>query len=198
MASFTRCWPTFPPRPPPCFSEIGILINALPPPPFFQFLWLKQWNLWHLWCKMHSWPVFSTCGELTSPFCSGQVLGGGVGEEAVVSSQLLPLCGPTLPQPSSCGRRFSLTGTALSEKKYLFMQHHEWLHGILRGKNPLLCDKHLFHAVGLKNVQSYVQEQGCSEKCFSPNVQFAIIAVDLTSKFVLCENDRFKVSESAS
>lgn len=34
--------------------------------------------------------------------------------------------------------------------------------------------------------------------CFSPNVQFAIIAVGLTSKFALCENDRFKVSESAS
>lgn len=90
-----------------------------PTPSFFSVLMAKTVKFVTPPVQMHRRPVFSTCGELTSPFCSGQVLGGGVGEEAVVSSELLPFCGPTLPQPSSSGRWLSPTGTALSKKKVL-------------------------------------------------------------------------------
>lgn len=89
MASFTHCWPTFLPRPPPCFSEISILINPLPSTSSPLLLFGSYGS---------NSEICDTYGaKRTSPFCSGQVLGGGVGEEAVVFSDLLPLCGPTLP-----------------------------------------------------------------------------------------------------
>lgn len=153
-ASFTHCWSTFLPRPPPCFSEIGILINAPRTPSFFQFSWLKQWNLWQL--RWLCWLLLSAIGRCWEVPWERKLW-------------FIQICCHSAAPPFHNPPHLAAGSPRRGKKVLVYATSWAAPWNIAWQISTALWQT-LISRCRLKNVQSYVQEQGCFEKSHLPRL----------------------------